>query len=483
VGLGYITLDRKTGTLSGGEAQRIRLATQVGSGLVGVCYVLDEPTIGLHQRDNERLIRTLRRLTDIGNTVIVVEHDEDCIRSADYLIDIGPGPGAHGGRVVCAGPVPQVFENLQSTTVKYLVGQCSIALPEHRRPLDPRENALEIKGCRHNNLKSIDVTFPLGGFICVTGVSGSGKSTLVNLTLLPALRRRLYGSRVKGGAYRQLTGISKIDKVIEIDQSPIGRTPRSNPATYTGVFDEIRRVFAKTREAKIRGYEAGRFSFNVKGGRCEACQGQGTKCITMHFLPDVYVDCEVCHGTRYNAETLEIHYRGKTIADVLAMTVEEALAFFENFPRIQQMLKCLNDVGLGYIQLGQPSTQLSGGEAQRVKLATELGKTATGHTLYVLDEPTTGLHFADIHNLLSVLDRLADMGNTIVVIEHNLDVVKCADWIIDLGPEGGDGGGRVIAEGTPEQVAEIPESHTGRHLKPKLVRSPAEASLAEQRIA
>ena len=469
VGLGYLTLDRRTSTLSGGEAQRIRLATQVGSGLVGVCYVLDEPTIGLHSRDNTRLIRTLRRLTDIGNTVIIVEHDEECIRSADHMIDIGPAAGAHGGQVVCAGPVPAVFtHNPHSTTIKYLTGQCAIPTPPQRRPMDPRENCLEIKGCRENNLKNIDVRIPLGGLVCVTGVSGSGKSTLVNQTLLPALKRKSYGSRVKAGAHKTLNGAPRIDKVIEIDQSPIGRTPRSNPATYTGVFDEIRTAFSKTREAKIRGYAAGRFSFNVKGGRCEACQGQGTKLIEMHFLPDVYVSCEVCKGRRYNSETLEIHYRGKTIADVLDMTVEEALGFFENFPRIVQMLRALNEVGLGYIRLGQPSTQLSGGEAQRVKLATELGKSATGHTLYVLDEPTTGLHFADIQNLLNVLNRLADLGNTIVVIEHNLDVIKCADWIIDLGPEGGDGGGTVVATGTPEQVADCPQSYTGQYLKAKL---------------
>ncbi|HEX4052742.1 MAG TPA: excinuclease ABC subunit UvrA [Tepidisphaeraceae bacterium] len=468
VGLGYLTLDRRTATLSGGEAQRIRLATQVGSGLVGVCYVLDEPTIGLHQRDNARLIRTLRRLREIGNTVIMVEHDEECIRSSDYLIDIGPGAGAHGGEVVCEGPMPDVLKNTHSTTVKYLVGEYAIVAPGARRPVDPNKSALELRGCRQNNLKNIDVAIPLGGLVCVTGVSGSGKSTLVNQTLLPVLKRKLNGSKVKAGAHKAINGISKIDKVIEIDQSPIGRTPRSNPATYTGVFDEIRRVFAKTREAKIRGYEAGRFSFNVKGGRCEACQGQGNKCVEMHFLPDVYVNCEVCRGTRYNAETLEIHYRGKNIADVLNMTVEEALAFFENFPRIAQLLKAVNDVGLKYIKMGQPSTQLSGGEAQRVKLATELGKSATGHTLYVLDEPTTGLHFADIHNLLNVLNRLADLGNTVLVIEHNLDVIKCADWIIDMGPEGGEGGGRVVASGTPEAVAQSAQSHTGEYLRHKL---------------
>lgn len=468
VGLSYLTLDRKTATLSGGEAQRIRLATQVGSGLVGVCYVLDEPTIGLHQRDNARLIRTLRRLCDLGNTVIIVEHDEDCIRSADYLIDIGPGAGAHGGQVVCAGPLPDIFESRRSTTIKYLVGELAIAAPTQRRPVDVEKSAIEIKGCRANNLKNVDVRIPLGGLICVTGVSGSGKSTLINQTLLPALKRKIYSSRVKAGVHKQLLGISKIDKVIEIDQSAIGRTPRSNPATYTGVFDEIRRVFALTREAKIRGYEVGRFSFNVKGGRCEACQGQGTKCIEMHFLPDVYVNCEACNGSRYNTETLEIHYRGKTIADVLGMTVEDALVFFENFPRIHQMLKSLNEVGLGYVRLGQPSTQLSGGEAQRVKLATELGKSATGHTLYVLDEPTTGLHFADIQNLLNVLNRLADLGNTILVIEHNLDVIKCADWIIDMGPEGGNAGGRVVAEGTPEEIVDVAESYTGQYLKTRL---------------
>jgi len=482
VGLGYLTLDRKTATLSGGEAQRIRLATQVGSGLVGVCYVLDEPTIGLHQRDNTRLIRTLKRLQSIGNTVLMVEHDEDCIRSADYLIDIGPGAGAHGGHVVCAGPVPEVFENHQSVTVKYLTGELAITPPENRRPVDPGKNALELKGCRENNLKNIDVRIPLGGLICVTGVSGSGKSTLINQTLLPAIKRKLYGSKEKAGAHKSINGIQKIDKVIEIDQSPIGRTPRSNPATYTGVFDEIRKTFALTREAKIRGYEAGRFSFNVKGGRCESCQGQGTKCIEMHFLPDVYVNCEVCHGTRYNAETLEIHFRGKSISDVLNMTVEEAMTFFENFPQIHRMLKALNDVGLSYVKMGQPSTQLSGGEAQRVKLASELGKNPTGHTLYVLDEPTTGLHFADIHNLLNVLNRLADLGNTVLVIEHNLDIIKCADWIIDMGPEGGSGGGQVIAEGTPEQIIKTRASFTGEYLKPKLANGTAVERL-EQMIA
>lgn len=475
VGLGYLSLNRRTGSLSGGEAQRIRLATQVGSGLVGVCYVLDEPTIGLHQRDNTRLIRTLRRLQTIGNTVIIVEHDEECIRDADYLIDIGPGAGSHGGRVVAEGTVAELLapkagaENSpvrfsESVTLRFLRGEVGIAVPDHRRALDFK-NALTLTGCKENNLKDVDVKIPLGGIVCVTGVSGSGKSTLINQTLIPVLRRKLYGSKTKPGIHKTLGPIGKLDKVIEIDQSPIGRTPRSNPATYTGVFDDIRQVFAKTKEAKIRGYEAGRFSFNVKGGRCEACQGQGIKTIEMHFLPDVNVPCEVCRGSRYNAETLEIHYRGKHIAEVLDMTVEAGLAFFENFPKIHQLLKALNDVGLGYVKIGQPSTQLSGGEAQRVKLATELGKTATGHTLYVLDEPTTGLHFADIRNLLAVLGRLADMGNTVLVIEHNLDVIKCADWLIDMGPEGGDAGGTVVALGTPEEVAKVKGSYTGEYLK------------------
>jgi len=426
-------------------------------------------------------VRTLRRLQAIGNTVIIVEHDEDCIRAADYLIDIGPGAGSHGGNVVVAGPMPHVLQHTDSITIKYLTGEYAIVPPPNRRPVDPERACIELKGCRENNLKNLDIRIPLGGLVCVTGVSGSGKSTLINQTMLPALKRKIYGSKVKVGEHKAINGWNKVDKVIEIDQSPIGRTPRSNPATYTGVFDEIRKTFAKTREAKIRGYESGRFSFNVKGGRCEACQGQGTKCIEMHFLPDVYVACEVCHGTRYNAETLEIHYRGKNISEVLNMTVEEALGFFENHPQIHRMLKALNDVGLSYVQIGQPSTQLSGGEAQRVKLATELGKNPTGHTLYVLDEPTTGLHFADIHNLLNVLNRLADLGNTIVVIEHNLDVIKCADWLIDMGPEGGDGGGRVIAAGPPERIVEVEGSHTGEYLKPRL-RHPT-APLIEQKIA
>ena len=486
VGLGYLSLDRKTGSLSGGEAQRIRLATQVGSKLVGVCYVLDEPTIGLHQRDNDRLIRTLHKLRDLGNTVLMVEHDEDCIRASDYLIDIGPAAGSHGGKVVAAGPIPDVYAQRQSTTVKYLTGELAIRTPETRRPVGQNKMALELKGATANNLRDVDVRIPLGGLVCVTGVSGSGKSTLINQTLLPALKRKLLGSRVKAGAHRSLNGTAKVDKVIEIDQSPIGRTPRSNPATYTGVFDEVRKAFAKTREAKIRGYEVGRFSFNVKGGRCESCQGQGTKLIEMHFLPDVYVECEVCGGTRYNAETLEVKYRGKSIADVLALTIEESLSFFDSFPQVTRMLKALNDVGLGYVRLGQPSTQLSGGEAQRVKLASELGKSAAGHTLYMLDEPTTGLHFADINNLLSVLNRLADKGNTVLVIEHNLDVIKCADWVIDMGPEGGRGGGTIVAEGTPEAVVAGGVGYTAEYLAKYLAPAgggeggePVEADVAE----
>jgi len=463
VGLDYISLSRKSSTLSGGEAQRIRLATQVGSGLVGVCYVLDEPTIGLHQKDNQRLIGTLEHLRDIGNTVIVVEHDEETIRCADQVIDIGPAAGRHGGRVVAQGTLEEICKIDESITGQYLSGKMQIEPPAKRRRL-AKKRSIEIRGCRENNLKNISVTFPLGGFICITGVSGSGKSTLVNLTMLPALKRSIQGSKERPGEFDKILGTSKIDKVIQIDQSPIGRTPRSNPATYTGVFDAIRQLFTKTREAKIRGYKPGRFSFNVKGGRCEACQGQGTKRIEMHFLPDVYVTCQECKGARYNRETLEVRYKGKNIADVLAMRIEEAVGFFDAFPKIKQLLKALNDVGLSYVELGQSSTTLSGGEAQRVKLASELGKTSTGHTLYVLDEPTTGLHFADIHNLLNVLNRLADMGNTIIVIEHNLDVIKCADWIIDLGPEGGDKGGQIVAQGTPEQVAACKKSYTGQFL-------------------
>lgn len=474
VGLGYLSLDRQTGTLSGGEFQRIRLATQVGSGLVGVAYVLDEPTIGLHQRDNDRLIKTLRHLTDIGNTVIVVEHDEDTIRAADWLVDVGPGAGSHGGKIIAEGPVQKVLQSKDSITAKYLTGEYQIVVPEQRRKLK-QDECIEVVGASENNLKKLNVKVPLGGFVCVTGVSGSGKSTLVNEIILKGLKRKLYNSKERPGAHTKITGVQNVDKVIEIDQSPIGRTPRSNPATYTGVFDLIRSLYARTREAKIRGYKSGRFSFNVKGGRCESCQGQGTKRIEMHFLPDVFVTCEECKGTRFNRETLEIKYRGKSIADVLAMRVEEALAFFDSFSNIKQLLQAMNDVGLSYVQLGQASTQLSGGEAQRVKLATELGKPSTGHTLYVLDEPTTGLHFADIHNLLSVLHRLTDQGNTVLVIEHNLDVIKCADWIIDLGPEGGEGGGTIVDEGTPEKIIQNPRSFTGQYLKPKLL-TPAVAA-------
>ena len=467
VGLGYLTLDRKTGSLSGGEAQRIRLATQVGSGLVGVCYVLDEPTIGLHQRDNDRLIRTLRHLTDIGNTVIVVEHDEETMRAADWLIDVGPGAGSHGGRIVAQGPLARVLATPESITAKYLTGACAIPRPLRRRAVHPGK-FLEVLGAAENNLRGIDVRFPLGVMTCVTGVSGSGKSSLVNHILRKALQRHLYGAKERPGRYRKILGLDHIDKVIEIDQSPIGRTPRSNPATYTGVFDSIRRLYSRTREARMRGYTLGRFSFNVKGGRCESCQGQGVKRIEMHFLPDVFVTCEECRGARYNRETLEVKYRGQSIADVLAMRVEEALHFFDSFAQIRGLLQALHDVGLSYVQLGQASTTLSGGEAQRVKLATELGKPATGHTVYILDEPTTGLHFADIHNLLGVLNRLTDAGNTVIIIEHNLDVIKCADWIVDLGPEGGAGGGTVVATGPPEEVAANPHSHTGRYLQAKL---------------
>ncbi len=467
VGLGYLTLNRMSSTLAGGEAQRIRLATQVGSGLVGVCYVLDEPTIGLHKRDNERLLGILRRLSRLGNTVIVVEHDEDIIKSADHIIDIGPAAGAQGGEVVVQGTFNDIIRCEKSLTGDYLSGRKKIALPLRRRKYNLRR-CIEVKAAAENNLKDIDVGFPLGVFTCVTGVSGSGKSTLVNQILLRALRRRLYGSREKPGNHKTILGASQIDKVIEIDQSPIGKTPRSNPATYTGVFDLIRKLFSMTREAKIRGYKPGRFSFNVRGGRCEYCKGEGTKKIEMHFLPDVYVTCQSCKGTRYNPETLQVTYKGKSIADVLNMRIEEALHFFENFPTIMRILQTLNDVGMGYMQLGQSSTTLSGGEAQRVKLSSELGKAATGHTLYVLDEPTTGLHFADIHNLLNVLQRLCDMGNTVVVIEHNLDVIKMADYIIDLGPEGGDAGGRVVFAGSPEEIIQNKHSYTAAYLKAKL---------------
>jgi len=467
VGLGYLTLDRSSGTLAGGEAQRIRLATQVGSGLVGVCYVLDEPTIGLHKRDNDRLLEILRRLSRLGNTVIVVEHDEDVIKNAEHIIDIGPAAGARGGWVVVEGSYDQVVNCRQSITGDYLSGRKKIALPMRRRKYDLKK-CVEVKAAAENNLKSIDVKFPLGVFTCVTGVSGSGKSSLVSRILLLALKRRLYNSREKPGRHKAVLGVSYIDKVIEIDQSPIGKTPRSNPATYTGVFDLIRKLFSMTREAKIRGFKAGRFSFNVKGGRCEYCRGQGTRKIEMHFLPDVYVTCQQCKGKRYNPETLEVTYRGKSIADVLDMRIEDALDFFANFPTIMRLLKTLNDVGLGYMQLGQASTTLSGGESQRVKLAAELGKASSGRTMYLLDEPTTGLHFADIHNLLNVLNRLTDAGNTIVVIEHNLDVIKMADYIIDLGPEGGEAGGQVVATGTPEDIAQNKDSYTARYLKAKL---------------
>jgi excinuclease ABC subunit A len=467
VGLGYLTLDRMSSTLAGGEAQRIRLATQVGSGLVGVCYVLDEPTIGLHKRDNDRLLGILQRLSKLGNTVIVVEHDEDIIRSADHIIDIGPAAGKHGGEVVAQGTVEDIANCERSLTGDYLSGRRSISLPTKRRKYSLRK-CIEVRGAEENNLKSIDVKFPLGVFVCVTGVSGSGKSTLVSRILLRALRRRLYQSRERPGRHKDILGTAQIDKVIEIDQSPIGKTPRSNPATYTGVFDLIRRLFAMTREAKIRGYKPGRFSFNVKGGRCEYCMGQGTKKIEMHFLPDVYVICQSCKGTRFNPETLQVTYKGKNIADVLDMRISDALGFFANFPKIVRVLQTLADVGLGYMQLGQASTTLSGGEAQRVKLSAELGKAATGHTFYILDEPTTGLHFADIHNLLNVLGRLCDMGNTVVVIEHNLDVIKIADYIIDLGPEGGDAGGQVVVSGAPEEIVKNKKSYTAKYLKDKL---------------
>ncbi len=466
VGLEYLSLDRKTATLSGGEAQRIRLATQVGSGLVGACYVLDEPTIGLHQRDNDRLIATLRHLADIGNTVIVVEHDEDMIRSADHVLDVGPGPGVHGGRIVAQGTLEDIATS-GTLTGKYLSGEMRIDVPDQRRALNEKK-AIVVKGAKQNNLKSIDATFPLGGVLCVTGVSGSGKSTLVNDILLQAAKAKLGHTRARPGAHKSVTGLTKIDRVIEVDQTPIGRTPRSNPATYTGMFDDIRKIFAQTKEARIRGYQPGRFSFNVKGGRCEACAGHGLKKIEMHFLPDVFVPCEVCKGARYNRETLEVHYKGKTISQVLDMTVEDACSFFENMPKILRYAQCLNDVGLGYITLGQPSTTLSGGEAQRIKLAAELGGGSAGNTLYILDEPTTGLHFEDVRKLCNVLDRLADAGATLVVIEHNLDVIKRADWIVDLGPEGGDKGGTIIATGTPEEVAKTKGSYTGEYLKPML---------------
>jgi excinuclease ABC subunit A len=468
VGLDYLTLSRSTSSLSGGEAQRIRLATQIGSGLVGVLYILDEPSIGLHQRDNGKLIRTLKGLRDLGNTLIVVEHDEETILSSDHIVDIGPGAGNHGGEVVAEGTPMEIMENEKSITGQYLSGKKRIDIPQVRRK--PNKKYIEIIGARENNLKNIDVKIPIGLMTCITGVSGSGKSSLVNEILYKALARELNRARIKAGNYDKILGTQYLDKVIDINQSPIGRTPRSNPATYTGVFDSIREVFAMTNESKVRGYKMGRFSFNVRGGRCEACQGDGIIKIEMHFLPDVYVPCEVCKGKRYNRETLEVRYKGKNISDILNMTVEEALEFFENIPKIRRKLETLNDVGLGYIKLGQPSTTLSGGEAQRVKLATELSKRSTGKTLYILDEPTTGLHAADVHMLIEVLQRLAEGGNTVVVIEHNLDMIKVADYIIDLGPEGGDRGGTVIGTGSPEELAEIEESYTGQFLKKVLER-------------
>ncbi len=471
VGLDYLSLSRASGTLSGGEAQRIRLATQIGSSLMGVLYILDEPSIGLHQRDNDRLIETLEHMRDLGNTLIVVEHDEDTMLAADYIIDIGPGAGVHGGEVSAIGTPDEIMDNEASLTGQYLSGKRFIPLPAERRQSNGR--SFTINQASENNLKKLTVTFPLGVFMAVTGVSGSGKSTLINGILYKELAQKLHRAKDKPGTHKGITGIEEIDKVIDIDQSPIGRTPRSNPATYTGVFDDIRDVFALTNEAKVRGYKKGRFSFNVKGGRCEACRGDGIIKIEMHFLPDVYVPCEVCHGKRYNRETLEIKYKGKTIADVLEMTVEESTEFFANIPKIKRKVQTLVDVGLGYIRLGQPATTLSGGEAQRVKLASQLHKRPTGKTLYILDEPTTGLHVDDIDRLLQVLHRLVDNGDTVLVIEHNLDVIKTVDYIIDLGPEGGDKGGTIVATGTPEQVAEVQQSYTGRYLKPVLERERA----------
>ncbi|MGG3887872.1 excinuclease ABC subunit UvrA [Metabacillus fastidiosus] len=471
VGLDYLTLNRSAGTLSGGEAQRIRLATQIGSRLTGVLYILDEPSIGLHQRDNDRLIGTLQNMRDIGNTLIVVEHDEDTMIAADYLIDIGPGAGIHGGEIISAGTPEEVMNDENSLTGQYLSGKKFIPLPIERRELDGR--FIEIKGAKENNLNNVSIKFPLGMFVAVTGVSGSGKSTLVNEILHKSLAQKLHHAKSKPGEYKEIKGIEHLDKVIDIDQSPIGRTPRSNPATYTGVFDDIRDVYAATNEAKVRGYKKGRFSFNVKGGRCEACRGDGIIKIEMHFLPDVYVPCEVCHGKRYNRETLEVTYKGKNISDILDMTVEDGVLFFENIPKIHRKLQTIYDVGLGYIKLGQPATTLSGGEAQRVKLASELHRRSTGRSLYILDEPTTGLHVDDISRLLKVLQRLVENGDTVLVIEHNLDVIKTADYLIDLGPEGGDKGGKIVAVGTPEEVAKVEQSYTGKYLKPILERDKA----------
>ena len=479
VGLDYLSLARPAATLSGGEAQRIRLATQIGSGLVGVLYVLDEPSIGLHQRDNRRLIETLTRLRDLGNTLIVVEHDEETIRTADWIVDIGPGAGEHGGKVVVSGSYQELIDSKESITGAYLSGRKSIAIPSKRRPVDPKRK-LVIKGAKENNLKDVEVDVPLGLFVSVTGVSGSGKSTLVNDILYTTLANKLNGAQLVPGRHRTVTGVDQLDKVVHVDQSPIGRTPRSNPATYTGVFDKVRALFADTTEAKVRGYQQGRFSFNVKGGRCENCSGDGTITIEMNFLPDVYVPCEVCHGARYNRETLEVHYKGKTIAEVLDMPIEVAHTFFESVPAISRYLKTLCEVGLGYVRLGQSAPTLSGGEAQRVKLATELQRRSTGRTIYVLDEPTTGLHFEDVSKLLGVLSRLVDSGNTVVVIEHNLDVIKSSDWVIDMGPEGGFRGGEVVAEGTPEDVAKVKASYTGHYLAEILAsnRAPAKKKAA-----
>ena len=469
VGLDYLTLSRSAGTLSGGEAQRIRLATQIGSGLMGVVYILDEPSIGLHQRDNDRLIATLKHLRDLGNTLLVVEHDEDTMLAADHIIDIGPGAGIHGGEIVAQGTAQDIMQCETSETGLYLSGKKKIEVPKKRRK--GNGNKLELLGVAQNNLKNINVKIPLGTFTCITGVSGSGKSSLVNEVLYKVLANELNGAKKHPGKFHKIKGLEYLDKVIAIDQSPIGRTPRSNPATYTGLFGDIRSLFAMTPEAKSRGYGPGRFSFNVKGGRCESCSGDGIICIEMHFLPDVYVPCEVCHGKRYNRETLEVRYKGKNIYEVLEMTVEEGCAFFENIPKIQRKLQTLYDVGLGYIKIGQPSTTLSGGEAQRVKLATELSRRGTGKTIYILDEPTTGLHTADVHKLVEVLQKLVDVGNTVVVIEHNLDMIKTADYLIDLGPEGGEGGGKIVVSGTPEKVAKCEASYTGQYLKPYLEKT------------